>query len=64
MNLVKRLLYPTYVLWISGYLTYNNFYGGGSNEVDEIENVPKTVRENPGVYRSHYTNFMRYSGGK
>ncbi|WP_082280821.1 hypothetical protein [Leptospira kirschneri] len=64
MNLVKRLLYPAYVLWISGYLAYNNFYGGGSNEVDEVENVPKTVRENPGVYRSHYTNFMRYSGGK
>ncbi|UZN07085.1 hypothetical protein M5D10_15045 [Leptospira santarosai] len=64
MNFIKRLLYPAYVLGIAGYLTYTNFYGGGSKNVDEVENVPKTVRENPGVYRSHYANFMRYSGGK
>ncbi|RHX81413.1 hypothetical protein DLM76_03545 [Leptospira yasudae] len=64
MSYIKQLLYPAYVLWLTGYLTYNNFYGGGSSNVDEVENVPKTVRENPGVYRSHYANFMRYSGGK
>ncbi|RHX88180.1 hypothetical protein [Leptospira stimsonii] len=64
MKYIKPLLYPLYALGLTGYLTYTNMFGGGSSNVDEIENVPKTVRENPGVYRAHYTNFMRYSGGK
>lgn len=30
----------------------------------EVRNVPKSVRDNPGVYRSHYAGFPRYFGGK
>jgi len=32
--------------------------------VNELRNVPKTVRDNPGAYRSHYGGFYRYFGGK
>jgi hypothetical protein len=31
---------------------------------DEVKNVPKTVRDNPGAYRSHYRASPRYFGGK
>jgi hypothetical protein len=32
--------------------------------VDEVKNVPKSVRDNPGAYRSHYAGYSRYLGGK
>jgi hypothetical protein len=32
--------------------------------VSEVKNVPKSVRENPGVYRSHYGFLPRWFGGK
>ena len=34
--------------------------------VNEVKNVPKTVRDNPGVYRSIYAGYAysHYSGGK
>ena len=32
--------------------------------VDEIKNVPKSVRDNPGSYRSSYGWGRTYSGGK
>jgi hypothetical protein len=30
----------------------------------EVKNVPKTVRDNPGAYRSHYAGGGRYLHGK
>lgn len=34
------------------------------NRVDRVSQVPKSVRDNPGIYRSIYTFNPRYSGGK
>ncbi len=31
---------------------------------EEVRGVPKTVRENPGSYRSHYATHSHYFGGK
>lgn len=64
MNFVRSLLYPIYATSLLGFLAYGNIVGLGGADVDEVENVPKTVRENPGVYRSHFINYMKYSGGK
>lgn len=33
-------------------------------DVDEIKQVPKTVRSNPGSYRAHYSAHYHYTGGK
>ncbi len=30
----------------------------------EVRNVPRSIRENPGVYRSIYIGGRRYPGGK
>jgi hypothetical protein len=30
----------------------------------EVRGVPKTIRDNPGIYRSIYAGYGRYSGGK
>jgi hypothetical protein len=31
---------------------------------DQVRGNPKTIRDNPGIYRSIYTGYGRYSGGK
>ena len=40
-------------------------YNGWSlTRVNQVENIPKTVRDNPGAYRSTYVYYNRYIGGK
>jgi len=58
----------------AGYLVYSmlmltgatvaEFRGWTMSKVDQVKNVPKTVRDNPGAYRSHYAFYPRYVGGK
>jgi hypothetical protein len=38
--------------------------GWFSSPATELRNVPKSIRENPGVYRSHYSWLPRWFGGK
>ncbi|MBI3893107.1 MAG: hypothetical protein HY303_16435 [Candidatus Wallbacteria bacterium] len=33
-------------------------------DVDEVKEVPRTVRDNPGSYRQHYAAHYHYIGGK
>ncbi len=33
-------------------------------DYDTVPDVPKTVRDNPGVYRSHYSYYHARIGGK
>jgi hypothetical protein len=40
------------------------FRGWSFTSVDEVKDVPRTVRENPGSYRSHYVGTHHYTGGK
>jgi hypothetical protein len=46
-----------------GYTAYRGMPFLGAN-VNELRNVPKTVRDNPGAYRSAYGGYPRYVGGK
>ena len=40
------------------------WYGMGNVSPNELKNVPKSIRDNPGAWRSHYSNYPRYMGGK
>ena len=42
------------VLALFGYVTYT---GAGWTSYDEIKDVPKSIRNNPGVYRSVYARY-------
>ncbi|MBI1865369.1 MAG: hypothetical protein HYR98_06550 [Nitrospirae bacterium] len=46
------------------FLAWAQFTGCSPWGVDEIKNVPKSVRDNPGSYRSSYGWGRTYSGGK
>jgi hypothetical protein len=58
----------------AGYLIYSmmmltgatvaEFRGWTFSSVDQAKVAPKTVRDNPGAYRSHYAFYPRYVGGK
>ena len=59
--------YPGYLIYglvlLTG-VTLAEYRGWSLNRVDQVKNVPKTVRDNPGAYRSHYGFYPRYVGGK
>ncbi len=54
------LLYGLLTLGGFGYLSTRGLSPG----ITEVKDVPKSVRENPGVYRSHYSYLPRWFPGK
>jgi hypothetical protein len=61
MNFPGYLIYG--MMLLTG-VTWAEFRGWSLSSVDQVKNVPKTVRDNPGAYRSHYGFYPRYVGGK
>ncbi|MBM3810413.1 MAG: hypothetical protein FJW20_02135 [Acidimicrobiia bacterium] len=62
--MIKHPLFMAYgllTILLSGYTQYR---GWGNISTNELRNVPKTIRDNPGSYRSHYGYIPRYAGGK
>ena len=56
--------YLTYGIMMLSAATIAEFKGLTFSKVGQVKNVPKTVRDNPGAYRSHYAMYPRYVGGK
>lgn len=61
---MRNPLYMAYGVVLLGVLGVAQFTGWSLQKVNEVKNVPKTVRDNPGAYRSHYGGYYRYFGGK
>lgn len=59
-----RNLYIVYGVVILGMLTVAEYRGWSLDSVDEVKNIPKSVRDNPGSYRSVYSSYHHYTGGK
>ena len=57
------MIYSVFLLGVLGLATYAGIPLSAS-KVNEAKVVPKTVRDNPGAYRSHYAMYPRYVGGK
>jgi hypothetical protein len=53
---MSRLFY-VYGLVISLLFGYAQYTGFSWTQVDEIHDVPKSIRNNPGIYRSMYSRF-------
>jgi len=58
---VLYILYGTAVLLGLGVAQYQ---GRSLASVNEVKNVPRSVRDNPGSYRSVYNSYHHYTGGK
>ena len=61
---MRHPFYAIYGALILAFIGYAEYSGWSLTRVNEVKNIPKTVRDNPGAYRSHYAGYYRYFGGK
>ena len=59
-----RTLFLIYGMAVLATVGLAQYRGWSLNRVDEVRNVPKSVRDNPGSYRSVYGSYHHYTGGK
>ena len=59
-----RTLYIFFGIIVLGTLDTAEYRGWSLDTVDEVKNVPRSVRDNPGSYRSVYSSYHHYTGGK
>ncbi len=45
-------------------LVVAQYQGWSLANINEVKNVPLSVRDNPGSYRSVYSSYHHYTGGK
>jgi hypothetical protein len=59
-----RSAFLGYGMIVLAIVSLAEYRGWSLNRVDEVLNVPKSVRDNPGSYRSVYGYYHHYTGGK
>jgi hypothetical protein len=57
-------LYLVYGITVLALLGIAEYRGFTFSRVSEVNNVPNSVRDNPGSYRSVYAGYHHYVGGK
>lgn len=57
-------LYLAYGVAVLALLATAQFRGWTMSSIQETKNVPRSVRDNPGSYRSVYGYYHHYTGGK
>lgn len=53
-----------YGVLVLGLTSFAEYRGWSFSRVNEQKVLPKTIRDNPGAYRSTYGGYHRYMGGK
>jgi len=61
---MKHPFYLVYGVMLLGLTGLAEYRGWSLLRVNEVKNVPKSVRDNPGAYRSHYGYIPRFFRGK
>ena len=59
-----RKLYLLYGVLVLGTVGFVQYRGWSMDSMHQLKNVPKSVRDNPGSYRSVYSSYHHYTGGK
>ena len=62
--MLRHPLYLLYGLALIGLASVAEYSGWTFSGAQEVRGVPKSIRDNPGAYRSIYSGYPRYSGGK
>jgi hypothetical protein len=57
-------LYLIYGFLVLGSVAMAQYRGWSMDTMNEVKNVPRSIRENPGAYRSIYSSYHHYTGGK
>jgi hypothetical protein len=61
---MRHTLYLVYGIILLGLAGMAEYRGWSLLRPNEFKSVPKTIRDNPGSYRSHYMFYSHYTGGK
>ena len=61
---LRHPIFSLYSLAMIGWIGWTQIRGWGDASVNQGKVPPKSIRDNPGSYRSHYGYFPRYVGGK
>jgi hypothetical protein len=61
LNTPLFLIYGIMLLGLTGTAEYR---GWSWNRINQQRVLPKSIRDNPGAYRSSYGGYSRYIGGK
>ena len=61
---MMRVLYIFYGSAVLVGLSIAQYQGWSLARINEVNNVPRSVRDNPGSYRSVYSSYHHYTGGK
>ena len=59
-----RKFYLLYGLLTLSTAAFGQYRGWSLDTVNQLKNVPKSVRDNPGSYRTVYAGYHNYTGGK
>ena len=59
-----RKLYLLFGCLTLGTAAFGQYRGWSLDSISQLKNVPKSVRDNPGSYRSVYAGYHHYTGGK
>ncbi len=62
--LSRHPLFLLYGLSVIGLAGVAQFRGWNLSNPRPVSGVPKSIRDNPGAYRSIYAGYPRYFGGK
>jgi hypothetical protein len=57
-------LYLLYGVMVLGGIGVAQYRGYSLDRISQIKNVPRSIRDNPGAYRSIYSSYHHYTGGK
>lgn len=62
--MIRLAAYVVYGVGLLALLGAAEYRGWSLLRTSEVRNVPRSVRDNPGAYRSPYFGGGRYMGGK
>jgi hypothetical protein len=62
--MIFRKIYLIYGMLVLGMVGVAQYRGWSLDSMNQVKNVPKSVRDNPGSYRSVYSSYHHYTGGK
>ena len=61
---MRNPLFLLYGIMMIGLSSFAHYRGWSFSRINEQKVLPKSIRDNPGAYRSTYGGYSRYSGGK
>lgn len=57
-------IYTIYSAALLSLFSASQYFGWSMSSARQVKDIPRTIRDNPGAYRSHYAYLPRYVGGK